>query len=46
MTELLARMLEGRRATFAHSPRNVTLPPIPDTEMTEPPEPTFPVKFE
>lgn len=46
LVKLLARMLKGRRARLLHSPRNVTVPLIPDTEMTEPPEPTFPAKFE
>ena len=43
----LARMLRAGKATFVHSPRNVTLPLMPDTEMTElPPDPTFPAKWE
>ena len=36
----------GPNELLVHSLRNVTLPLIPDTDMTEPPEPTFPAKLE
>jgi hypothetical protein len=39
-------MLTPRGCNGLYSPRNVTLPLMPDTEMTEPPEPTLPAKLE
>ena len=42
----IARANAQGSTRLLHSPRNVTVPLIPDTEMTEPPEPTFPAKFE